>query len=168
MAEIIKIYRESFPKQKFIGKRYTNADRKDGLFAHKWTQWHQNDWFQLLSESTGICNPVYGFMRLVPDQFESTFEYWIGVMATNDAAVPVGFDTIELDKSDAGICRLKGKEPEIYQVEDKCNEALAAKGLGTPKLDKEGRLTIFERYDDERFMADDNGDCVLDYGMMIL
>jgi hypothetical protein len=168
MAEIIKVYRESFPAQKFIGKRYTNADRKDGLFAHKWTEWHQNEWFKLLGEVTGVSNPVYGFMRLVPGKFDTTFEYWIGVMAAYDSEVPDGFNTIELDKYDAGICWIKGKEPEIYQVEGKCDEVLAAKGLGTPKLDAEGFLTIFERYDDERFKADENGDCVLDYGMLIM
>jgi predicted transcriptional regulator YdeE len=107
-------------------------------------------------------------MRLVQGKFDTTFEYWIGVMAANNTVVPDGFDKIKLDNGDAGICWIKGKEPEIYQVEGKCDEVLAAKGLGTPKLDAEGFLTIFERYDDDRFKTDENGDCVLDYGMLIM
>lgn len=38
--KIIKVYREHMPALRLIGKRYTDADRKDeGGYAHKWKEW---------------------------------------------------------------------------------------------------------------------------------
>ena len=34
--EVTKVYQEPFPALRFIGKRYTNDDRKDGGFGVQW------------------------------------------------------------------------------------------------------------------------------------
>ena len=41
MVEIIKVYKQGVNKQKFIGKKYDNANRKNGTFSvkEKWDEW---------------------------------------------------------------------------------------------------------------------------------
>lgn len=64
-AEIIKVYKEHLPSLRFVGKCYTNADRK-GAFGHKWGEWFGNGWFATLEkpgELKGIENGYLGLMR---------------------------------------------------------------------------------------------------------
>ena len=44
-AQIIKVYKEHFAAARLIGKRYTDEDRVEGLFAEKWGEWFRNGWF---------------------------------------------------------------------------------------------------------------------------
>ena len=49
-VEIVKTYKEHFPSLRLIGKRYSDEDRQNGSFGHKWGEWFQNGWFDKLEK----------------------------------------------------------------------------------------------------------------------
>lgn len=174
MAEIIKVYKEHLPSLRIIGKRYTNADRgNDGGFGHKWGEWFQNDWFAVLEklgEAKNIENGYLGFMRCDGSDFENSFEYWIGMFFAPDTEVPEGYDSINLDEGNAGICWIKGNESDgsIYNMHDECVAKFQENGMGNFKGDDINRAFIFERYNCPRFTEkDEQGNVVLDYGIYL-
>ncbi|NLK27212.1 MAG: GyrI-like domain-containing protein [Clostridiales bacterium] len=167
-AEIIKVYKEHLPSLRFIGKRYTNADRVGG-FGHKWGEWFEKGWFDQL-EKIGECkeieNGYLGFMRCNSSDFDNTFEYWIGMFFPVNTTVPEGFDFIDLQESNVAICWIKGKEDEgIYNMHDACISKLQENGMDNFRVDHENRTYFFERYNCPRFTTpDENGNVILDYG----
>ena len=168
MAKIIKVYKEHLPMLRFIGKRYTDADRVGGGFGHKWGEWFQNGWFaplEKLGEVKDIENGYLGFMRCYPD-----FEYWIGMFLPPDTAAPNGYDCINMDEGDIGVCWIKGKEEDgsIYGMHEQCLERLRENGMGNYRKDHTDRSFFFERYNCPRFTGkDEQGDVILDYGIYL-
>lgn len=170
-AEIIKVYKEHLPSVRFIGKRYTNADRVGG-FGHKWGEWFENGWFETLEkigELKDVENGYLGFMRYDGSDPEKTFEYWIGMFFLVNTNVPEGFDYIDLDEGDIAVCWIKGKEDEgIYGMHDACIIKIQENGMGNFKSDDEGRICFFERYNCPRFtVPDEEGNVILDYGVYV-
>jgi len=168
MAEIIKVYKEKLPKLRFIGKCYTDADRVDGGYGHKWDEWFRSGWFEELKEIgevEGIDNGYLGFMRCFPN-----FEYWIGVFLPPGTAVPEGYGHIDMDEGSIGVCWIKGKEEngEVYCMHDECIAKLGEHGMGSFRQSDDGRSYFFERYNCERFLEkDEQGDVILDYGVYL-
>jgi len=166
MTEITKVYRQTMGSAKFIGKRYTDEDRVDGMFGAKWGEWFQNGWFELLEkQAAGSMKDTYedgdatvGLMRDV----DGAFEYWIGYFMPSGTPVPDGFASIDFPKSDLGICWVYGKEGEVYMQEGRCWERLKAEGFKT-KGD-----WCFERYACPRFTTpDEKGNITLDIGFFV-
>lgn len=168
MAEIIKVYKENQPATRFIGKCYTDSDRINGSFGHKWGEWFQNGWFddlEKLGKVENIENGHIGFMRSYPN-----FEYWIGVFLPPDTAVPSGYDYIDLDKVAAGVCWIKGKDEDssIYGMHNECIKKLNENDMDILKAENGQMAYCFERYNCPRFTdKDKNGDVILDYGVYI-
>ncbi|MDF2588643.1 MAG: hypothetical protein K0S41_2484 [Anaerocolumna sp.] len=169
--EIIKVYKEHLPSLRFIGKRYTNADRNGG-FGHKWGEWFENGWFSILEnigEPKDIENGYLGFMRCNGSDCENTFDYWIGMFLPVNAAVPDDFDYIDLEESEIAVCWIKGKEDEgIYEMHDSCISKFIENGMGNFKSDDKNRACFFERYNCPRFTEpDESGNIILDYGIYL-
>lgn len=169
MAEIIKVYKEHLPSLRFIGKCYTNADRMGG-FGHKWGEWFQNGWFaelEEIGEAKDIDNGYLGLMRCSGNSSEDTFEYWIGMFFPVNTVVPGGYDFIDLEEGEVGVCWIKGKEEDgsIYGMHDACMEKLKENSMSNLRSDKEDRVYFFERYNCPRFTEkDEEGNVILDYG----
>lgn len=173
MAEIIMVCMEHLPSLRFIGKRYTNADRVGGSYGAKWGEWFQNGWFKVLEnpgQTEGVENGYLGLMRCNSRDFENTFEYWIGAFLPPDTSVPEGYDFIDLDEGNVGVCWIKGKEDDgsIYGMHDACIAKLQENGMGSFKRDDEYRTCFFERYNCPRFTEkDEEGNVILDYGIYL-
>ncbi len=174
MAEIIKTYMEHLPALRFIGKCYTNKDRgNDGSYSGKWGEWFQNGWFgelEKLGEAENIENGYLGFMRCNGSDFENSFEYWIGIFFPPNTDVPEGYDYIDLEDGDVGVCFIKGNEHDgsIYNMHDACMKKLQEYGMDKYKDDAHNRVCFFERYNCPRFTEkDENGDVILDYGIYL-
>lgn len=168
--EIIKVYKEQLPLLRFIGKCYTNADRKGG-FGHKWEEWFGNGWFaalERLGELKDIENGYLGLMRCGSD-FENTFEYWIGMFLPINTPVPAGFDYIDLAESDVAVAWIKGKENDgLYGMHDACISKFQEHSMGNFMSDEKNRECFFERYNCPRFTdPDEEGNVVLDYGIYL-
>jgi len=159
---IVKVYRESLPDLKFIGKRYTDSDRADGTFGAKWGEWFANGWFAALEkeiemlpkENEGMA--YLGFMR----EKNGIFEYWIGMFASESSPVPLNFEYISIPAGDIATAWVHGHEEkgEIYWAHDACVSKFTEKGW---ILDDK---YAFERYQCPRFTnADKDGKVILDY-----
>jgi len=168
MAEITKVYKEHLPALRLIGKRYGEADCKNGSYGHLWGEWFQNNRFatlEALGEVTNIENGYLGFMRCQPNP-----EYWIGMFLPPETTVPEGFDFVDLAEGDVGICWIKGNadDGKIFGMHDECIKQLKANGMGAYRMDSQGRCYFFERYNCPRFTtADEQGNVILDYGIYL-
>lgn len=162
MVEIIKIYRETVPALRFIGKKYRNQDRKNGNFAHKWDEWFEKGWFAVLEDCEAAENPeadaFIGLMRWK----EGEFEYWIGMFRKEGTEVPAGFSHVDFPEGDLGVVWVSGKPHEVYCHEQECAESLKNQGYKIIP-DEEGVFWFFERYACPRFTEPDGeGNIILD------
>lgn len=164
MAEVVRVYKESFPEIRFIGKRYGDADRgADGGFGWKWDEWFQKGYFEPLMAlpKESINGDAYiGFMR-----FTHELEYWIGMFFPAGTPVPEGFASIDLPAGDVGICWIYGRDDtgELYgpQAHEMCVAKLEESGWSI-------QMPCFERYVDERFIQpDEKGNVIVDYGIYL-
>jgi predicted transcriptional regulator YdeE len=167
MVEVINVYKQETPEMKFVGKKYLESDRKDGGFGYKWGEWFDNNWFQDLEEKVTDSwlkqledsDAYVGMMRWKEGE---EFQYWIGMLLPLDTNIPEGFESVDIEASNIGVCWLKGKEEEIYCKEDKCAAKLDENGMKIIS-DKDGAYWFFERYGCPRFTSqDEEGNIVLD------
>lgn len=162
MAEIKKVYRQTMPKMKLVGKCYTEKDKQNGFFSHKWGEWFSNDWFSPLSmpdtaEPFEDCGSYIGLCRCKEGE---PFQYWIGVFLPLDFVVPEGYDSIILEAGEIGVAWIYGKEPDIYAC---CSLDSLTKDGFEWTADKNGVKWCFERYVCPRFtVPDEKGNVILD------
>ncbi|WP_276358436.1 AraC family transcriptional regulator [Cohnella caldifontis] len=172
--EIVKSYRQSIPEVIFIGKKYGDADRVDGMFGYHWKQWMNNGWFQTIEDAAGgkeslqslyeDGSSVLGFMRFKKG---APFEYWIGMFAPPNTQVPEGFDSLALGALNCGICWYLGTEDEIYGKEHLAMERIQEEGMEL-QPDEQGYIHFFERYSEDRFVdQDEKGSKILDIGFVV-
>ena len=178
--EVTRVYKEHFPALRLIGKRYTNADRVNGLFSSKWGEWDQNDWYaelQKLGPSDAVDNGVLGLMTCRSDHQETgrdEFTYWIGWLFPAGTAVPDGFDHLDLPESDVGMTWVLGDDRtgEIYghDPHTASYHKLTEQGWNRLRENAGGEKTLvfFERYNGQRYTTrDEQGKVTLDYGFYI-
>lgn len=165
-AGLLKTEKIQLPASLFIGRRYTERDRKNGSFSHKWQEWFQNGLFSPLEALGSLPEHGDSYIGLMCIQ-NGEFAYWIGMFFPAGTAVPPGYASISVPAGDYGICWVYGSEQngEIYgeQAYQRCLQALQAQGWRYP----EGGW-CFERYNCPRFTTpDEKGNVILDYGFII-
>lgn len=163
MAEIKRVYRQSMPAMKLIGRCYAEEDKTDGTFGSIWGEWFENNLFEPLKlTDQGIepfedCDALIGLCRCKEGE---PFQYWIGVFVPVDTVVPDGYDSVLLDAGDIAVCWVYGKEPDIYA--HCCIGRLKDEGFEWTE-DLNGVKWCFERYCCPRFTEPDNeGNVILD------
>lgn len=170
--QIVKCYKQKFPKTRFIGIKYSEEDRVNGMFGWQWGQWFETGKFNKIEE---LLTP--SFKKNYPDSDAyvglerykegEPYEYWIGMFVPENSAVPEGYDSVDFDFNFAGICWVKGKEENVYCHEGDCYELLKENGMQILE-DNHGACWFFERYGCPRFMAPDkNGRVILDIGYFV-
>lgn len=148
------------------GLRYTEADRKNGSFSHKWAEWFSQGLFAPLEQAPrdpdGFLDGSYvGAMRMA----DGGFEYWIGMFLPQDAPVPEGYEHMDLPEETCALFWIYGSESsgELY--------GMSAEALCQAELDRRGWVRKdagwhFERYNCPRFTTPDaQGNVILDYGV---
>ena len=167
MAEVIRTYRQRIPATRFIGKKYTDADRVDGLFSAKWGEWFANGLFANIENASGYRTDFFedagasiGMMRYKNGE---PFQYWIGMFTPEGTAVPEGYQFLDLPARTLGVCWIRGAEPDIYGKDNLVMEAFKDNGI-EPVTDEAGAFWFFERYCCPRFTTpDENGLVILDH-----
>jgi hypothetical protein len=172
MFDIVKTYRQEVPSMRFIGKKYLNDDRVEGMFGAKWAEWFQNGWFSRIEESVNeaaISGSEYedwgAYIGLMHCSEDEPFEYFIGMFTPLGTKVPEGFEFIDIDKAALGVCWLYGREGELYGNEPACGEKLKQAGMELVSDPVKGSRAwwFFERYGCPRFTTpDDKGKVLLD------
>lgn len=162
--EIKKVYQESLPQVKLVGKRFVKESMTEGgSFASGWQQAFQEGWFDTLVACKGIPGvgrDYIGAMRLIDSK--GAFEYWIGMFLALDAQIPEGFEAVEIPAGSIGICWLYGndKSGEMYSP-DASNLSMGAMTAEGWQFDERG--WFFERYNCPRFtQPDEQGNVILD------
>ena len=168
MAEITNVYRQDVGPLRFIGKKYGDADRINGVFSNKWEEWFANSWFveleKLLEENIiedyADNDAHIGLMRHKDGE---PFEYWIGMFMAPDTAAPEGFEFVDFPESSLGVCWVYGSnDGDVFMHEDKCARKLKEAGYEVI-TDEQGASWFFERYGCPRFTErDEKGNVTLD------
>jgi predicted transcriptional regulator YdeE len=162
MAEIIKIYRESLPYLRLIGKRYSDKDRgPEGSLGSKWGEWFQKGYFETLERVGSLPEnegAYVGCMRCADE-----FEYWIGMFFPQNTPVPEGYEYVDIPEGNIATCWIYGREDngELYgeKPHNMCMSKI--KEAGWQLADEPW---FFERYNCPRFTRpDENGNVILDY-----
>lgn len=162
MVQVVDVFQERVPALRFIGKRYTDADRDSGGgFGARWDEWFREERFAAL-EALGPA-PEHGGAYVGLMRFADEFEYWIGLFVPGGTPVPDGFDSVDLPACTFGTCWLYGREDtgELYGE--------AAHILCVSHLENQGwRIAeapwFMERYNHPRFTSpDEHGKVILDY-----
>jgi len=176
---ITKTYEQAFPALRFIGKKYTDADRVNGVFGAKWGEWWQKGYFDALEKHAehiglslqSIANDD-GYIGLCHCD-GSAFSYWIGIFFPEGASVPEGFAYLDLPKHRVGVAWVHGNEDngEIYG-RDTWDKAFADVTKLLYKEDNapscETVAVSFERYNCPRYTGkDEQGNVTLDYGFYL-
>jgi predicted transcriptional regulator YdeE len=164
--EITKVYKQDVPALRFIGKKYGDNDRVNGMFGKHWGDWHQNGWFDAIVKQAGesqkaLFDDMDAQIGLMRDK-DGVFEYWIGIFMPEKTPVPDGYKYIDFPKGTLGVCWVYGKEEEVFCHEGECGQKLEEAGFNLAK-DKEGTIWCMERYGCQRFTTpDENGKIILD------
>lgn len=162
MAEIKRVFKESIPAVRLMGKKYANDDRDQfGGYGMKWQEWFSNGYFDALKGGgiEGLSDDFVGVFRFLNDQFE----YWIGCLMSLEDEVPEGYEFVDMPAGEIAVCYVYGKEDsgELYGVEVH-QECLS-------EWEKQGWLVsddswFMERYNCPRFTTpDEAGNIILDY-----
>jgi len=164
MVEITKVYDQDMGSVRFIGKKYTNADRVDGLFSHLWTQWFDNDWFQVIDDVSVDedfnFEDELGQIGMIRGEGEN-FEYWIGLFTPPNTVIPEGYESIDFASGKIGVCWVYGDPEDVYMMEGKCAEKLIEAGYDLAPI-------CFERYTCPRFTEpDEDNRVILDVGFFL-
>jgi predicted transcriptional regulator YdeE len=169
-AEITKVYKESHPALRFIGTRYTDADRDPvtGMFSPKWGEWHSENRFGLL-EKHAAPDPTNGDAYIgLMGAGDAGFEYWIGMFFPENTPPLDGFDYADIPASEVGVCWIHGTEPDVYMQTMQCYAELLGEEMPVPQKEELGRWFEFERYNCPRFTTPDaDGKIILDYGVYL-
>ncbi len=161
MAEIIKVFRETLPPVRFIGKKY------DG-FGH-WGEWWQNGWFDLVEKTMGGTEAILslwenggGYIGVERRAEGQPFAYYIGMITPADTPVPEGFVGIDFTEADLGTCWLYGTEKEVHKTAE-CRSRLAEANMEIWR-DADGAEWSFENCLCPRYTTpDEKGNVILDY-----
>jgi AraC family transcriptional regulator len=101
MAEVIKTYKQSMPASRFIGKKYGDEDRVNGLFSARWNEWFQNGWFEEIEKAPGYNTAFFedggAYIGMMRHKNGEPFQYWIGIFARRGRR--------SLRASSSSICR---------------------------------------------------------------
>ncbi|MDR0843132.1 MAG: hypothetical protein LBP68_06930 [Acidobacteriota bacterium] len=168
-AKIQKVVEEHYPAMRFVGKKYTDADRdpvSEG-FDRAWEECNAGNWFaplEKLPRPAGMENGVVGLMGM---NGPNNFEYWIGVFAPEGTPVPEGYEYADLPALSAGVCWLFGQPPGIFWMHEYCAAELLGEGL-KPFPQETSRWCSFERFNNPRYTTQDAaGNRILDYGIFV-
>ena len=171
MADIIRVYTQDAGSLRFIGKKYGDEDRVNGMFGAKWGEWFENGWFETLEGHIGnpadTCEDGGAYIGLMRDKHGEPFQYWIGIFASAGTETPEDFECVDFPGAKFGICWLYGKEDGIYMNEHLCFERLKEEGIDGIN-DGNGACWFFERYASPRFTEpDDKDNIILDIGFFV-
>lgn len=165
MAEIIKVYRQSIPAMRFIGKNYGSGMHPD------WGDAFASDVFGKIEKASGgegqshklyEDNDAYLGMYYRNAQ-TGAYDGWVGMFAAVGTDIPEGLNCIDFPAQHIGVCWIYGKESEVHSLISQCADKLTEEGM-TLQSDENGPVGCFERDLCPRFTTpDEKGNIILDY-----
>jgi hypothetical protein len=166
-TKIIKVYKQSIPAMRFIGKKYSNI-------GGNWGEWWANSWFDVIEETASGSETVHGlyedgdaYLEMKRIKSGESTEYWIGMFTAPDTEVPDGFLYVDFPASNLGVCWLYGGENAVYGMQTQCLNKILDLEMKLKKDENDARWYI-DRYQSPRFTnPDENGNIILDYCFIV-
>ena len=163
MTEIIRVFRDSVPALRFIGKKYPD-------FGPWWGEWFAGGWFDMIEQAMGGTGSILdiwengaGYVGLERRAEGQPFEYWIGMFAPAGTQAPEGFSCVDFPASVLGTCWIYGPESEVHSGIPGCLKKVTEAGM-TLWHDEAGGTWSFENGLCPRFTTpDEKGNVILDY-----
>lgn len=162
-TRLLKTYKVDIPAVKFVGRKYSEEEKKDGTFGRLWSEWFADGWFEPLEaliEDPGFIedgDAYCGMSRIFDD---GTWEYWIGMIVPESADVPTGYESFAIPACSAVTNWVYGKEPDVYF--HCCLKDMEEQGYVWTAIPS-GEHLMTERYVCPRFTdPDKDGNLILD------
>jgi hypothetical protein len=155
-AEIIKVYKQTVPALRFIGKK-----------GMDWGAWCQNGWWDVLAklvdENSKKAYEDWGsHLGLIRHKEGDPFDYSVGMLLPGKPTVPDGFEYHDFSDGTFGVCWVYGKENEVHGHGDECKKRLEEQGHKI-LCDTDGTYWYFERDGCPRFTTpDEKGNVIAD------
>jgi hypothetical protein len=171
-CRITACYQQNFPKTRFVGIKYGEEDRVNGMFGYQWGQWFESGKFNVLESKIDedflfVYPDAKAYIGLMRYKEGEAFEYWIGMFLPEGCEVPDGYSYVDFEFEHVGICWVQGKEEFVYGMEEECFEKIEEKGMELVE-DPQNACWFFERYCCPRFTTPDkNGEIILDIGYFV-
>lgn len=162
MSEIMKVYKQSVPAMRFIGKKYSDYDH--------WGEWFCNGWFDVVENAMGGVDAILniwedgsGYVGMELRKDGELLEYWIGMFTPENTEVPEGFDCLDFAEGNFGTCWIYGKEEDVHGTIGECWDKIKENEMELDTSIK-GAVISFENGLCPRFtMPDEKGNVILDY-----
>lgn len=166
MAEIIKVYKQTLPAMRFIGKKFSDFSGWGEMFANGWLEAIENTagGAEILYNMPGYEKDGDAFLGLERHKNGEPFEVRIGMFTPENTAVPDGFVYIDYPAgTNLGVCWIYGEEDTTHSLTGECAGRIAENGMEIIP-DKDGAVWCFERCQCPRYTTpDDKGKVILDY-----
>lgn len=171
MEEIKKIYRQTVPAMRFIGKKYNAAAGEWGDYG----AWFGNDWFGVIERAAGGTEAVRGLYEdggaylnmLLRDKSAQPLEFWMGIFTAPETEVPDGFQSMDFPACDLGVCWIYGTDIQFYKILGNCLSGLETAGMELERRD-DGSYWAIERDCCPRYTTpDEKGNIIADYCFFI-
>ena len=168
-AEIVKIYKQTIPAVRFIGKKSSNPPN--------WGEWFKNAWFDKIENAMGGADAVKQLFEDAGSYVELTcvkegepFEFWLGMFTAPNTEVPEGFLYKDFPEFDLGVFWVYGKENQVMQIPrntHECLDKVFESGMEFAH-DEDGAAWEVRRYQCPRYTTPDkDGNIILDYCWMV-
>ena len=166
MAEIIKVFKQTLPALRFIGRKFDNFGG--------WSEMFSPGGFDVIESTAGGAEKLYhiegygkdgdAFVGLERHKDGEPFEVNIGMFTPVNTPVPEGFVCIDYPAGTTlGVCWIYGVESKTHDPIGSCAEKVREAGMEIIP-DENDAIWSFERCQCPRFTTpDDKGNVILDY-----
>ena len=164
-AGIIKVYKQTVPAMRFIGKNYGSGQRPN------WGDAFDCDVFGKIERASGgeekshlLSEDADAYLGLYFRNAETGgYDGWVGMFAPPDTDVPEGLGYLDFPEQNLGVCWIYGKLDEVYRLTQQCSAELSSAGMEI-RSDEKGYIGFFERDQCPRLTTpDEKGKIILDY-----
>lgn len=165
MNKVIKVYRQEVPAMRFIGKKYHGEEG----FTH-WGDFFVNGWFDAIENAMGGVEKITdiwedggGYVGVEFRKDGVLTDYWIGMFTPAGTEVPEGFEYVDFDKGNIGVCWNYAKEEDVRNDLGENWKYIINEGMEF-WTDDTGAIVQFENDVCPRYTTpDEKGNVILDF-----
>lgn len=165
MAELLQCIITKMPKVMVVGKELipdmTRLNKGENPIPEFWNQCFKDNIFaNLEAQDSALLNSDYVGVMYTDKATGQAFRYLVGMLMSEDAVIPEGYQTFLIDACEVGIGYIRGEEGDVLMNAHRLtSEAIQRLNRSATQLP-----WIMELYNCPRWTnPDENGKVILDY-----